>query len=57
MRRYALRNDQWYEIKKSLPGKLGDLPNKDNRLFVKAGFYTVTSPWRNLSEKFCDFKA
>lgn len=61
MRRYALRDDQWDRIKDLLPGKLGDVgvTAKDNRLFVEAVLYRYRAgiPWRDLPERFGDFKA
>ncbi len=59
MRRYALREDQWEKIK--LPGKEEDPGRtaKDNRLFVEAVLYRYRSgiPWRDLPERFGDFRA
>lgn len=61
MRRYALRDDQWDRIKDLLPGKQGDVgvTAKDNRLFVEAILYRYRAgiPWRDLPERFGDFKA
>lgn len=61
MRRYALRDDQWDRIKDLLPGKAGDVgvTAKDNRLFVEAVLfrYRAGIPWRDLPERFGDFKA
>ena len=61
MRRYALRDDQWDRIKDLLPGKAGEVgvTAKDNRLFVEAVLfrYRAGIPWRDLPERFGDFKA
>lgn len=61
MRRYALREDQWEKIKPLLPGKEEDPGRtaKDNRLFVEAVLYRYRSgiPWRDLPERFGDFRA
>ena len=37
-KRYALRDDQWEQIKDLLPGRMGTVgvTAKDNRLFVEA---------------------
>ena len=59
-RRYALRDDQWAQIKDMLPGKPGDVgvTAKDNRLFVDAVLYRYRAgiPWRDLPERFGDFR-
>lgn len=61
MRRYALRDDQWDRIKSLLPGKPGDVgvTAKDNRLFVEGVLYRYRAgiPWRDLPERFGNFKA
>ena len=43
MKRYALRDDQWQQIKDLLPGREGYIGcnAKDNRLFVEAGLYRI----------------
>jgi transposase len=60
MRRYALRDDQWQRIKDLLPGREGHVgvTAKDNRLFVEAVLwrYRTGSPWRDLPERFGDWK-
>ena len=61
MRRYALRDDQWERIKDLLPGREGHVgvTAKDNRLFVEAVLfrYRAGIPWRDLPERFGDWKA
>ncbi|MGL4426535.1 MAG: IS5 family transposase [Alphaproteobacteria bacterium] len=61
MRRYGLRDDQWDRIKDLLSGKPGDVgvTAKDNRLFVEAVLYRYRAgiPWRDLPERFGNFKA
>src|SRR5258705_408051 len=61
MRRYALRDDQWERIKDLLPGRDGHVgvTAKDNRLFVEAVLYRYRAgvPWRDLPERFGDWKA
>jgi transposase len=61
MRRYALRDDQWERIKDLLPGREGHVgvTAKDNRLFVEAVLYRYRAgiPWRDLPERFGDWKA
>ena len=61
MRRYALRDDQWDRIKDLLPGREGHVgvTAKDNRLFVEAVLYRYRAgiPWRDLPERFGDWKA
>lgn len=56
-----MRDDQWDRIKDCLPGKPGDVgvTAKDNRLFVEAVLYRYRAgiPWRDLPERFGDFKA
>jgi transposase len=60
MRRYALRDDQWERIKGLLPGREGHVgvTAKDNRRFVEAVLwrYRTGSPWRDLPERFGDWK-
>ena len=59
-RRYALRDDQWEQIKDLLPGREGTVgvTAKDNRLFVEAVLYRYRAglPWRDLPERFGDFR-
>jgi transposase len=59
-RRYALRDDQWERIKDLLPGRKETVgvTAKDNRLFVEAVLYRyrVGIPWRDLPERFGDFR-
>ena len=59
-KRYALRDDQWEQIKDLLPGRMGTVgvTAKDNRLFVEAVLYRYRSgiPWRDLPERFGDFR-
>lgn len=59
-RRYALTDSQWAQIKDLLPGRAGHVgaPAKDNRLFVDAVLYRyrVGIPWRDLPERFGDFR-
>ena len=61
MRRYALRDDQWDRIKDLLPGRDGHVgvTAKDNRRFVDAVIYRYRAgiPWRDLPERFGDWKA
>ncbi|MFO1082585.1 MAG: IS5 family transposase [Reyranellaceae bacterium] len=61
MRRYAIRDDQWERIKETLPGRAGHVgvTAKDNRLFVDAVIYRYRAgiPWRDLPERFGDWKA
>src|SRR5262245_809750 len=61
MRRYALRDDQWDQIKDLLPGREGHVgaTAKDNRLFVEAVLYRYRAgiPWRDLPERFGPWKA
>lgn len=60
MRRYALRDDQWEQIKDFLPGREGHVGGTaaDNRLFVEAVLYRYRAgiPWRDLPERFGDWK-
>ena len=55
-KRYALRDDQWEQIKDLLPGRASTVgvTAKDNRLFVEAVLYRYRSgiPWRDLPERF-----
>ncbi len=59
-RRYALREDQWERIRELLPGRAGSVgvTAKDNRLFVEAVLYRYRAgiPWRDLPERFSDFR-
>ena len=61
MRRYGLHDDEWERIKGFLPGREGDVgvTAKDNRLFVEAVLYRYRTgmPWRDLPERFGDWKA
>ena len=61
MRRYALRDDQWERIKDMLPGQEGWVAGNalDNRLFVEAVLYRYRAgiPWRDLPERFGDFRS
>ena len=58
--RYALRDDQWERIKDLLPGRAGHVgaTAHDNRLFVDAVLhrYRAGIPWRDLPERFADFR-
>src|SRR5579864_546261 len=60
MRRYGLRDDQWDRIKELLPGRDGHVgvTAKDNRRFVEAVLYRYRAsiPWRDLPERFGDWK-
>ena len=60
MHRYALRDDQWERMKDLLPGREGHVGGtaKNNRLFVEAVLYRYRagSPWRDLPERFGDFR-
>jgi len=60
-RRYALRDDQWEQIKDFLPGREDTVgvTAKDNRLFVDAVLYRYRAgiPWRDLPERFGGWKA
>jgi len=60
-RRYALRDDQWEQIKDFLPGREDTVgvTAKDNRLFVDAVVYRYRAgiPWRDLPERFGAWKA
>src|SRR6185437_10958613 len=59
-RRYALRDDQWERIKDLLPGRedTAGATAQDNRLFVEAVLYRYRTsvPWRDLPERFGDWK-
>ena len=61
MRRYALRDDQGERIEGLLPGREGHVgvTARDNRLFVEAVLYRYRAgiPWRDLPERFGDWKA
>lgn len=56
MRRYALRDDQWEQLKDLLPGRAGSVgvTARNNRLFVEAVLYRYRAgiPWRDLPERF-----
>ena len=60
MRRYGLRDDQWKRIETLLPGRDGSVgvTAADNRLFIEAVLYRYRAgiPWRNLPERFGDWK-
>jgi transposase len=60
MRRYELRDDQWDRIKDLLPGQDGwdGATAADNWLLVGAALhrYRVGIPWRDLPERFGDWK-
>lgn len=60
VRRYGLREDQWERIAVMLPGRKGSVgrPAEDNRLFVEAVLYRYRAgmPWRDLPERFGDFR-
>jgi len=45
---YALRDDQWYQIKDLLPIQASTVgvTAKDNRLFIEAVLYRSGIPWR-----------
>lgn len=57
---YALRDDQWEQIKDLLPGRATTVgvTAKNNRLFVEVVLYRHRSgiPWRDLPERFGDFR-
>jgi len=59
-RRYALRDDQWEQIKELLPGReeTVGVTAQNNRLFVEAVLYRYRAgiPWRDLPERFGDFR-
>jgi transposase len=61
MRRYGLRDDQYHRIEGLLPGREGHVgvTAKDNRLFIEAVLYRYRAgiPWRDLPERFGDWKA
>ena len=61
MRRYGLRDDQWEQMRDLLPGREGHVGGtaKNNRLFVEAVLYRYRAgiPWRDLPERFGDFRA
>ena len=57
--RYGLRDDQWERIEGLLPGRKGvGRPANDNRRFVEAVLYRYRAgmPWRDLPERFGDFR-
>lgn len=59
-KRYALRDDQWEQMKDLLPARAGTVgvTTKENRVFVKAVLYRYRSgiPRRDLPECFGDFR-
>ncbi len=59
-RRHALTDAHWERIKDLLPGQAGQpgATARDNRLFVDAVLYRYRAgiPWRDLSERFVDFR-
>ncbi len=59
-RRYALRDDQWEQIKDLLPGRVGSVgvTARNNCLFVEAVLYRYRAgiPWRDLPERFGYFR-
>ena len=61
MRRSGLRDDQWEQMRDLLPGREGHVGGtaKNNRLFVEAVLYRYRAgiPWRDLPERFGDFRA
>src|SRR5258706_9342717 len=61
MKRYGLRDDQFARIETLLPGRPGTVGRSSelgNRLFVEAVILKFRSgaPWRDLPERFCDWK-
>ncbi|NHN90338.1 IS5 family transposase [Acetobacter conturbans] len=60
MRRYALSDSQWEQIRDLLPGREGHVGGTaaDNRLFVEAVLYRYRAgiPWRDLPTRFGDWK-
>ncbi|GBR10241.1 transposase [Acetobacter oeni LMG 21952] len=60
MRRYALSDSQWEQIRDLLPGREGHVGGTaaDNRLFVEAVLYRYRAgiPWRDLPPRFGDWK-
>lgn len=60
MRRHALRDDQWDQIKDLLPGRPGSVgvTAANNRTFVEAVLYRYKTgiPWRDLPEELGDWK-
>jgi transposase len=61
MRRYGLHDDEWERIEDLLPGRERNVgvTAKDNRRFVEAVLYRYRTgmPWRDLPERFGDWKA
>jgi len=59
--RNGLRDDQWARIEPLLPGRVGHVGGTahDNRRFVEAILYRYRTgvPWRDLPERFGDWKA
>ena len=60
MRRYSLTDNQWEKISELLPGRKETIgvTVKDHRLFVEAVLYLYRAgnPWRDLPERFGDFR-
>ena len=58
MLRMGIRDDQWDRIKDMLPGRAGHVgvTARNNRLFVDAVRYRTGIPWRDLPEKYGDFR-
>ncbi len=60
MRRYGLKDEQWEKVEHLLPGRKDSVgvTAKDNRLFIEAVLYRyrVGIPWRDLPERFGDFR-
>ena len=60
VRRYGLRDDPWERIKDLLPGREDTVgvTAKDNRLFIDGVLYRYRAriPWRDLPERFGDFR-
>jgi transposase len=60
MLRDGIRDDQWDRIKDLLPGRIGHVgaTARNNRLFIDAVLYRLRTgiPWRDLPERFGDFK-
>ena len=60
MLRDGIRDDQWDRIKDLLPGRIGHVgaTARNNRLFIDAVLYRIRTgiPWRDLPERFGDFK-
>jgi transposase len=60
MLRDGIRDDHWDRIKDLLPGRIGHVgaTARNNRLFIDAVLYRIRTgiPWRDLPERFGDFK-